>query len=162
MKRRRIRYFDFIDGRLMADRNNQVRKKSRLPLELTWALATLSLVLPFLAFVLAAIGVWRILAGMPGGWPLIGLALALQALDLVIDLWLANPRTSQSEDPDLNRRGAQYAGRVGELVSAVEGRRAKMRLGDTVWTVECAKDLPAGAMVRVIGNDGVVLKVEAI
>lgn len=135
--------------------------KPYLPHELVWALATLSLVLPFAAFGLGAVGLWRVLSDVPGGWPLIGAAIGLEALDLVIDLWLANPHTSASEDPDLNNRGSQFTGRVAELIEPIEGGRGKVRLGDGVWTVACAEDLPAGARVRVVGSDGAVLKVEA-
>jgi len=132
---------------------------SRLPHELVWALATLSLVLPFFAIAAGAVGAWHLLHGDAGGWWWVAGGISGFALDLVIDLWLANPHTSASEDPDLNCRGAQCIGRIAELIEPVEGGRGKVRLGDTVWTVACAEDLPAGAMVRVTGSDGAVLRV---
>lgn len=140
-------------------RKHESPPPSRLPHELIWALATLSLVLPFIAFGLGAVGLWRVLHDVSGGWPLIGLAIVAQAVDLVIDLWLANPHISASEEPHLNCRGSQCIGRVGPLVEPIEGGRGKVRLGDSVWTVECTEDLRAGAMVRVVGSDGVVLMV---
>ncbi len=125
-----------------------------------WALATLSLMLPFVAFGLGAVGLWRILSDMAGGWLMIAAAIALQAVDLGIDLWLANPHNSVSEDPDLNNRGSQYAGRIAEVIEPIEGGRGKVRLGDGVWTVECAEDMPAGARVVIVGSEGAVLQVE--
>jgi inner membrane protein len=140
--------------------HSQVSEKtSRLPHELVWAIATLSLVLPFAAIGIGAVGFWRLLSGDTGGWPLLATALGLLALDLIIDLWIANPHTSESEDPRLNRRGVQAIGRMASLAEAIEGGRGKIRLADTVWIVE-GPDLPVGARVRVIGCDGTVLQVE--
>ncbi|KUO54901.1 MAG: hypothetical protein APF80_00860 [Alphaproteobacteria bacterium BRH_c36] len=132
----------------------------KLPHELIWALATLSFVLPLVALGLGAVGGWRILNSDPGGWPWVGVGVVCFVLDLIIDLWLANPHTLASDDPDLNCRGSQCIGRIAELVEPVEGGRGKVRLGDTVWTVECAENLPAGSFVRVVGSDGAVLRVE--
>ncbi|MBU1210837.1 MAG: NfeD family protein [Alphaproteobacteria bacterium] len=133
----------------------------KFPHELIWALATLSLILPFAALGLGVVGLWKLLSGESGGWQWVGAGVLCLVLDLIIDLGIANPHTSASEDPDLNCRGSQCIGRIAELVEPIEGGRGKVRLGDTVWTVECADNLPAGAFVRVVGSNGAVLRVEA-
>lgn len=135
-------------------------KLSGLPEELIWAIATVSLVLPFAGLGVGGVGCWRLLSGDPGGWPLLAMGLGLLVLDLVIDLWIANPHTLASEDPDLNRRGSQYVGRVAPLIEDIEAGRGKIRLGDTVWSVE-GPEMPVGASVRIVGSKGAVLKVEA-
>lgn len=145
----------------MREKKARNSKQSKHPSELVWALATLSLVLPFVAIGVGALGLWRIFREVDGGYLLLGVAIGLFALDLVIDLWLANPRTSASEEPDLNRRGSQYIGRMAPLVEAIEAGRGKVRLGDTVWAVE-GPDLPAGTMVRVVDSNVTVLRVEAV
>lgn len=144
----------------MKNRHERRPVSARLPHELFWALATVSLVLPFVAMAAAAVGAWRLLHGDAAGWPWVVVGILCFALDLIIDLWIANPHTSASDDPDLNCRGSQCIGRVAELVEPIEGGRGKVRLGDTVWTVECSDELPAGALVRVVGSDGAVLRVE--
>lgn len=63
------------------------------------------------------------------------------------------------EEPNLNRRGAQYIGQVFTLVDPIEHGFGKVRVGDTVWKVS-GPDLPAGKPVRVTGVDGAVLVVE--
>ena len=65
-----------------------------------------------------------------------------------------------SEDPTLNRRGAQYVGQVFHLTDAIRDGRGRMRVGDTTWRV-AGPDLPAGAKVRVTGVEGTVLRVSA-
>ena len=63
-----------------------------------------------------------------------------------------------SEQPNLNRRGAQYVGRQVALVEPISNGRGRIRLGDSSWTVT-GPDLPAGRTVEVVGADGAVLQV---
>ena len=66
---------------------------------------------------------------------------------------------TETDLPTLNRRGEQYIGRIITLDKAIVNRVGKVRLDDTSWKVE-GGDLPAGTTVKVVGVDGVVLKVE--
>ena len=66
-----------------------------------------------------------------------------------------------SEQPNLNRRGAQYVGRQFALVEPISNGRGRIRLGDSSWTVT-GPDLPAGQTVEVVGADGAVLQVRPI
>jgi membrane protein implicated in regulation of membrane protease activity len=67
-------------------------------------------------------------------------------------------RPQQSDDPTLNRRGAQYIGQVFHLSEAIRDGRGRMRVGDTTWQV-AGPELPAGARVRVVGVEGTLLRV---
>lgn len=58
----------------------------------------------------------------------------------------------------LNRRAEQYVGREFTLEAAIVNGRGKIRAGDTSWIVE-GDDMPAGAIVKVTGASGVILKV---
>ncbi len=145
----------------MRESKAQDNKRSAHPSDLVWALATLSLVLPFAAIGVGAVALWRIFHDIDGGYVLLPVAVGLFALDLILDLWIANPHTSASEDPDLNRRGRQHIDRVVPLVEAIETGRGRVRLGDTVWTVE-GPELPKGTRVRVVGCDGAVLRLEEV
>lgn len=75
--------------------------------------------------------------------------------------WLAKHPT-QTEEPLLNRRGAQYIGRIFILNDGLPAGRGTMQVDDTTWYAVCESgdDLPAGARVRVTGLDGTTLKVE--
>lgn len=68
-------------------------------------------------------------------------------------------RDQISDEPLLNRRGAQYVGQTFTLVEPLRNGNGKIRVGDTVWLVH-GKDLPEGARVRVTGVRGAALEVE--
>lgn len=65
------------------------------------------------------------------------------------------------ETSTLNRRSAQYIGRVFTLEESIVNGRGKVRVDDTLWRVE-GPDLPVGQKVKVVSVDGVVLKVEGV
>lgn len=64
-----------------------------------------------------------------------------------------------SDEPTLNRRGAQYVGRVFTLDAPIVDGIGKIRVDDSTWKIEGA-DCPAGAKVKVTGIENTVLKVE--
>jgi len=70
-------------------------------------------------------------------------------------------RPIESDRPFLNQRTAQYIGRVFTLEEAIVNGRGKIRVDDSSWRVEGA-DCPAGAKVRVMDAEGVILKVQAV
>lgn len=55
-----------------------------------------------------------------------------------------------SDQPLLNKRGAQLIGRVATLTEPIANGRGRVRIGDTMWRVS-GPDLPAGARVKVTG-----------
>jgi membrane protein implicated in regulation of membrane protease activity len=65
-----------------------------------------------------------------------------------------------SQQPLLNRRGAQLVGRRLTLDSAIVNGQGKARVGDSFWLV-AGPELPAGATVEVVGVDGTTLQVVA-
>ena len=65
----------------------------------------------------------------------------------------------ESDQPNLNRRGEQYVGRVFTLETPIENGFGKVRVGDTLWRVKGA-EAPAGIKVKVTSVDGVILVVE--
>jgi membrane protein implicated in regulation of membrane protease activity len=64
-----------------------------------------------------------------------------------------------TDEPTLNRRGAQYIGRVFTLDAPIVNGIGKIRVDDSTWKIEGA-DCPAGTKVRVAGIENTVLKVE--
>lgn len=71
------------------------------------------------------------------------------------------PTHADTDQPSLNRRGAQYVGRVVKLAEPIANGRGKARVGDSLWLVAGA-DQPAGAEVKVTGVEGTVLQVEPL
>ncbi|WP_057461831.1 NfeD family protein [Pseudovibrio sp. POLY-S9] len=63
-------------------------------------------------------------------------------------------------DPHLNKRGSRYQGRVFVLKQALAHGKGTLEIGDSIWRVN-GPDLPAGAHVKVVGQDGTTLIVEA-
>jgi membrane protein implicated in regulation of membrane protease activity len=78
-------------------------------------------------------------------------------------LWrrFRSPESPESEQPPLNQRGQHYIGQVYTLVEPIQSGSGKIQVGDSVWLAQ-GSDAPAGARVRVVSVDGVVLRVEPI
>ena len=64
-------------------------------------------------------------------------------------------RPAESDQPNLNKRGMQYVGRIFTLDRPIENGVGKVVVDDSTWRVK-GPDLPAGTHVRVTGVDGVV------
>ena len=72
--------------------------------------------------------------------------------------WLKRHPT-ETDQPRLNRRGEQYLGRVFTLEHPVVNGLGKIRVDDSTWKIS-GPDCSEGTQVRVVGVDGVVLRVE--
>lgn len=64
----------------------------------------------------------------------------------------------KTDSPNLNLRNEQYVGRIFTLSEAIVNGRGKIRSGDSWWSVS-GSDLPEGTKVKVIGVDGIILRV---
>ena len=71
----------------------------------------------------------------------------------------AHPVTT--DQPALNRRGEQYIGRTFTLEKPISNNNGVIRVDDSTWRITGA-DLPAGTTIRVVGTDGVILKVDPV
>lgn len=72
--------------------------------------------------------------------------------------WLtANPIASP--DPLMNDRGGRLVGDTVVVAQAIEAGRGRVHHGDSEWLAR-GPDAPAGARMRIVGHDGVVLIVE--
>jgi inner membrane protein len=63
-----------------------------------------------------------------------------------------------SDQPMLNQRAAQLVDRVVPLEQAIVNGRGRVQIADALWDVE-GPDLPVGSPVRIIGVDGMTLRV---
>lgn len=108
----------------------------------------------------AAVGLLTyLLPDLPWAWQFF--AFALLSLLTAVFWWRRQRSAAKPSDvPGLNRRGSEFLGRNFVLHEAIVGGRGKIKAGDTLWLVT-GPELPAGREVRVIGQDGVLLKVEA-
>lgn len=107
----------------------------------------------------AAVGLLTyLLPDLPWAWQFF--AFALLSLLTAVFWWRRQRSAAKPSDvPGLNRRGSEFLGRTFVLHEAIVGGRGKIRAGDTLWLVT-GPELPAGLEVRVIGQEGVLLKVE--
>ncbi|GAD60944.1 nodulation efficiency protein D (NfeD) family protein [Aquipseudomonas alcaligenes] len=108
----------------------------------------------------AAVGLLTyLLPDLPWAWQFF--AFALLSLLTAVFWWRRQRSAAKPSDvPGLNRRGSEFLGRTFVLHEAIVGGRGKIKAGDTLWLVT-GPELPAGREVRVTGQDGVLLKVEA-
>ncbi|MDB6143367.1 MAG: nodulation efficiency protein (NfeD) family protein [Pseudomonas sp.] len=108
----------------------------------------------------AAAGVGVISFLFPVPWTLQFLLFAVLSV-LTAVYWWRRQRSAvrQSDQPGLNMRGQELIGRTFVVQSAIIGGRGKIKVNDGVWMV-IGPDLPVGSQVRVVSQDGAVLKVE--
>ncbi|MEM6781990.1 MAG: NfeD family protein [Pseudomonadota bacterium] len=69
-----------------------------------------------------------------------------------------NPIKTMS--PNLNKRGAQYVGRVFTLEEPVENGYGKIVVDDSTWKIRADEDFKKGTKVRVTDVDGTMLIAE--
>jgi len=69
-------------------------------------------------------------------------------------------RPVSTDQPNLNRRGHQYIGRVFSLTEPIINGVGKVTVDDSTWKVK-GPDLQAGTSIKVMGVEGVVFRVEA-
>jgi membrane protein implicated in regulation of membrane protease activity len=112
---------------------------------------------------IAAAFVWAAVLLFPG-LSLLAQVVLFVALSVVAVLayrkW-GRGRERPSDRPLLNRRAEQLVGRVVTLDRAIIGARGRVKLDDAYWVVS-GPELEAGAQVRIIGADGMVLEVRAV
>ncbi len=93
-------------------------------------------------------------------WEVQGLLFAALAIAAVVGVRaMAERSAGAAPETGLNRRAEQYIGTLQILESPIVNGRGRAQVGDGLWTVE-GPDLPAGTTVRVVGADGIRLKVE--
>ncbi|NOR18618.1 MAG: NfeD family protein [Xanthomonadales bacterium] len=69
-------------------------------------------------------------------------------------------RPIKTDQPNLNRRGHQYIGRVFTLSDPITNGEGKVTVDDSTWRIK-GPDLPAGTTIKVTDVDGVIFTVEA-
>jgi len=75
-------------------------------------------------------------------------------------IWVKKHPT-ESDQPLLNQRGAQYVGRVFTLDEPISDGIGKVKVDDSFWRVT-GDDIPAGAKVKVVSSEGASLQVEVV
>jgi membrane protein implicated in regulation of membrane protease activity len=70
-----------------------------------------------------------------------------------------SPQNTQTDQPDLNVRGAYYIGRIVVVEDPIVNGRGRVRVGDSRWSA-AGPDMAAGARAKVTRVDGTVLVVE--
>lgn len=110
----------------------------------------------------AAAAVFAAVLLVPGLNLLVQIALFVVLSFVSIQIYRAwfRAREPQSDRPTLNRRAEQLIGRVVPLERAIVDGRGRVQIADAFWDV-AGPDLPAGTPVRIVGADGMVLRVEA-
>jgi len=67
----------------------------------------------------------------------------------------------KSDHPLLNKRGAQYVGRVFDLYEAIENGQGKIKVDDSIWKVH-GEDCDINAKVKVTAVRGTVFEVQRV
>lgn len=95
-------------------------------------------------------------------WGVQLLGFALLAILAAVGWWTyLKFRPISTDRPTLNRRGEQYIDRIFTLDFPVVNGMGKIHVDDSIWRIRCV-DLPAGARVKIVGVDGVILNAEPV
>jgi inner membrane protein len=84
----------------------------------------------------------------------------LSVVTLVLYKKYKKENPTVKDEPNLNRRGEQYVGRIFTLEEAIVNGVGKVKVDDSSWKVK-GMDMPAGSKVRVMSVDGTVFNVES-
>jgi membrane protein implicated in regulation of membrane protease activity len=68
---------------------------------------------------------------------------------------------TETDQPLLNKRGAQYIGRVFNLYEPIENGQGKIKVDDSIWKVH-GEDCDINTRVKVIASRGTVFDVEKV
>lgn len=131
---------------------------------LALALAVVEMVLPGAAFIwlglaAGAVGLGLLLVPDLAVPVQFGAFAVLAIAAVVATRFIPKPALDETDQPNLNRRAAQYVGRQLVLESAIVNGRGRAFVGDTLWSV-AGDDLPVGTAVKVVAADGALLRVE--
>jgi inner membrane protein len=75
-------------------------------------------------------------------------------------VWVSRHPT-ESDQPLLNQRGAQYVGRTFTLEEPITDGTGKVKVDDSIWRI-VGEDAPVGSKVKVVGSEGASLMVEGV
>ena len=127
---------------------------------MVWLVGLTSLMLPWVGVPMSCIGLVLGVRGSDTGWWLLAGGLALLLGDVLLTLLWARPASGRTDQPLLNRRQAQYVGRMVRVVEPISGGEGKVRVADTVWPAR-GPDCGAGTWVKVVAAEGSHLVVAA-
>lgn len=66
-----------------------------------------------------------------------------------------------TDQPLLNRRGAQYIGRVVTLIEPIRNGQGKIKVDDSLWKVQ-GEDCPIDTRVKIVGIKSTIFEVEKV
>lgn len=83
----------------------------------------------------------------------------LSVLSVLVWRRYVSAKSQTSDHPLLNQRGAQYIGRIFNLVEPIENGQGKIKVDDSLWKVSGA-DCPVTTRVKVVAVKGTIFEVE--
>ena len=115
----------------------------------------------FLWMGISAFIVGLLLFAMPDIAPLIQVIIfgVLSVVTLVLYKKHKKANPTVNDEPNLNRRGEQYVGRIFTLDEPIVNGVGKVKVDDSTWKVK-GSDMPTGSKVRVMSVDGTIFNVE--
>jgi membrane protein implicated in regulation of membrane protease activity len=110
------------------------------------------------AFILALIALVR--PDLPWLWSLLIFAVLLFPATVVWRRFIRCRRVAEHPEAALNERAGRLIGTETVVTEAGNGLKGRVRIGDSSWPYECGESLGKGDRVRIIGAEGIILRVE--
>lgn len=130
----------------------------REPGGIIWLVGLIDLMLPWVGVPFALAGLVMSVRDYPNGWWFLAIGIAMLIADALLTFLWARPAGRRTDQPTLNQRGAQYVGRLVEVVKPIRFGEGRVRVGDTIWLAR-GPDCDAGTWVRVVAVDATCLTV---
>lgn len=94
-------------------------------------------------------------------WQVQSILFAILAIAVTLVYWKKIRRfNNKTERSLLNSRIASLIGRSVSLLTPTQNGTAKVQIENAFWTVSCSEDLHQGAIVDIVGADGMTLLVK--
>ncbi|MDR2124415.1 MAG: NfeD family protein [Desulfovibrio sp.] len=112
------------------------------------------------AFIPALIALVR--PDLPRLWSLVIFAVLLFPATVVWRRFIRCRRSAELPGTALNERAGVLIGTETVVKEDGNGLKGRVRIGDSSWPYECGEPLRKGDRVRIIGAEGIVLRVEKV
>lgn len=123
-----------------------------------WLVGLVDLMLPWVGAPLALAGLVMTVRGYADGWWMLLLGIAMLLADVLLTIYWSRPTIGATDQPLLNRRAAQYVGRLVVVVQPIRSGQGRVRVGDSIWTAR-GPDCDTGAWVRIVAVEATHLSV---
>ncbi|WGW01122.1 NfeD family protein [Vibrio sp. YMD68] len=118
----------------------------------------------FLWLGISALIVGVILSSLPMSWQLQWVSFGVFSLITTWLWWRKQIKNDTQDDKnrDLNQKQKQLVGKILTVSEDLPAGSCRLKVGDSTWKAETSQAISSGQTIKIIGVDGITLKVEVV